>query len=50
MEIYPPSQNALSGRTGMNAKRVTAEALVYQRSCLHTLSVSVKGDSAGRSV
>jgi hypothetical protein len=47
--FYPPSQNAPSGRTGMNAKRVSAEALACQKTCLHAQSISMKAGSASRS-
>jgi len=46
---YPPSQNAPSVRTGMNAKRVSAEAVACQRPCLYVPSVSVGGGLASRS-
>ena len=47
--VYPPSQNAPSGRTGMNAKRVSAEALACQRTCLPARSISMKAGSVSRS-
>jgi len=48
-KFYPPSQNAPSGRTGTNAKRVSAEALASQRTCLPARSISMKAGSASRS-